>query len=94
MAKHEIITAEVDEGIYADVEAAVAQGEFASMAEAVTMIVSDWAADRRTDRAQVDTPAFQAFALAMVEESRQDPRPSVAAEEAFADLRARYADPA
>ncbi len=89
MGKHETITAEIDEDIYADVEAAVAAGEFASVEEALTLIVSEWVAARR-----FESPEEIARIRALIEESRADPRPSVPAEEVFAELEARYADPA
>lgn len=89
MGKHETITAEIDGDIYADVEAAVAAGEFASVEEALTLIVSEWVAARR-----FESPDEIARIRALIEESRADPRPSVPAEEVFAELEARYADPA
>ena len=94
MGKHETITAEIDEDIYADVEAAVAAGEFASVAEALAAIVGEWSAERRLEEPQVETPEFVAYARAMIEESRRDPRPSIPADIVFAELRARYSDPA
>jgi Arc/MetJ-type ribon-helix-helix transcriptional regulator len=94
MGKHETITAEIDEDIYADVEAAVAAGEFASVGEALAMIVSVWAVERRAEERPVETPEFIAYAKALIEESRRDPRPSIPADVVFAELRARYSDPA
>lgn len=94
MGKHETITAEVDADIYADVEAAVAAGEFASIAEAMNLILGDWASDRRAEAASAETPEFVAYARALIEESRRDPRSSIPAEVVFAELRARYVDPA
>ncbi|WP_428151038.1 hypothetical protein [Brevundimonas sp.] len=94
MGKIEKITAEIDEDIYADVEAAVASGEFASVGEALTLIVSEWAAERRVEERPVETPEFVAYAKALIEESRRDARPSIPADVVFAELRARYADPA
>lgn len=94
MGKLETITAEVDADVYADVQAAVDAGEFASVAEALTLILGDWATDRRMEAALSESPEFVAYAKALIEESRRDPRPSVPAEVAFAELRARYADPA
>lgn len=88
MGKHETITAEIDEDIYADVEAAVAAGEFTSVAEAFAMIVSEWVAARR-----FESPEEIARIRALIEESRADTRPSIPAEEVFAELEARYADP-
>jgi antitoxin ParD1/3/4 len=89
MGKHETITAEIDADIYADVKAAVTSGEFTSVAEALTLIVSEWAAARR-----FENPEDVARIRALIEESRADPRPSIPAEDVFAELEARYADPA
>jgi len=94
MGKHETITAEIDADIYADVEAAVSAGEFSSVAEAVALIVGEWSADRRTDNHKAESPEFIAYAKALIEESRRDPRPSIPADVVFAELRARYSDPA
>ena len=94
MGKHETITAEIDEDIYADVEAAVAAGEFASVADALAVIVSEWAVERRSEEPRTETPEFVAYAKAMIEDSRRDPRPSIPADVVFAEHRARYSDPA
>jgi Arc/MetJ-type ribon-helix-helix transcriptional regulator len=94
MGKHETITAEIDEDIYAYVEAAVAAGEFASVEEALTLIVSEWVAERRAEEGPAETPEFVAYAKALIEESRRDPRPNIPADVVFAELRARYSDPA
>ncbi|WP_421730859.1 hypothetical protein [Brevundimonas sp.] len=88
MGKHETITAEISDDAYADVQAAVAAGEFSDVNQAISEIVSDWVAVRRAD-----APEFLAYAKARIEESRADPRPSLPAEEAFAALRSRYSDP-
>lgn len=94
MGKHETITAEIGADIYADVEAAVAAGEFASVGDALALIVGEWAADRRAEARPAESPEFVAYAKALIEESRRDPRPSIPADVVFAELRARYSDPA
>lgn len=89
MGKIEQIVADLPAEVLADIEYAVSAGEFGSVGEAVTQMATDWAMGRHTD-----TPEFQARALAMIEESRRDPHPGYPMEEVFAELRARYADPA
>ena len=85
MAKHDNITAELPHDVYADVEAAVSAGEFGSLGEAVSRVMTEWATMRR-----IEAEAFTARARAMITESRSDPRPPVDAEDVFDRLEAKY----
>jgi hypothetical protein len=89
MGKMERISGAVDAGVYAEVTAAVARGDLVSPDALVKELVTEWAASQRPD-----TPENVARIRSLIEESRADPRPSVAAEDLFAELEARYADPA
>ena len=88
MGKIEKITADLPDDVYADVEAAVAAGEFESVGDAVVDVMTAWSRDRHAA-----SPEFMAYAKAKIEESRRDTRPGIPAEELFAELRARFADP-
>ena len=89
MGKIEKITGDIDADVYAEVEAAVSRGDVASPEALVKALVTDWASHQRSD-----SPAEIERIRALIEESRADPRPSIPAEEVFAELEARYADPA
>ena len=89
MCKIEQISADVDADVYAEVEAAVSRGELASPEALVKALVTDWVAHQHSN-----SPAEMAQIRALISESRADPRPSIAAEDVFAELEARYADPA
>lgn len=89
MGKIERISGDVDADVYAEVEAAVARGDLMSPDALVNELVTEWATSQR-----FDAPEEVARIRALIEESRADPRPSIPAEEIFAELEVRYADPA
>jgi antitoxin ParD1/3/4 len=80
---------DVEDWVQQDVEAAVRAGEGDSVDDLAAQILTEWAMLRRSE-----TPEFMAFARKAIAESRADPHPGYPAEEVFAELRARYADPA
>lgn len=89
MGRIERISGDIDADVYAEVEAAVSRGELASPNALVRALVTDWVAHQHAD-----DPAKVARIRALIDASRSDPRPAISAEDVFAELEARYADPA
>ncbi len=88
MVKSVQIELGVEDWVLADLEAAVAAGEAASVAGLAATILTEAAMARR-----VGEPTYRRWAWSKIEESLRDPHPGHPMDDVFAEARALYSEP-
>ena len=88
MTRTVTVTADVEDWILAELQAAVAVGEAASVVELVGRIVTEGLISIRSTARD-----YEDWARAKVEESLRDPHPGFPVEEVFSEARSRLARP-
>ncbi len=85
MAATEKISITLTKQMKAALDARVASGEYASISEIIRESIRKWQDDRW------ETPEQIAYMKRKIQEALDDPRPSIPAEEVWAELEARMA---